>query len=395
MLSRATAVFALVFGAQSVIVVIDQSSRMNPGWWVPVVSGMFGAMIAAVVASIVKRGVRIVNGVVVVVWLVAMSTWPLGLGPDGFGFDTRPWPWFVCTVATSAAALAWPLWAAGTTLAVAPLAYGIVRATPAGGSASLDLAAYDVLYAVLLGGAVLVIITMLRQAAAAVDSAQTMALERYAHAVQQHATEVERVQVDAIVHDSVLTTLFSAARARTPEAMALAATMAQNAMGFLREASVVSPDDDGLLMRVEELAARIRAATVSLPAHFECRSDHSGDAEVTAHAAEAIYSATVQAMVNSAQHAGEAQRWFEIVGVEPRRVVVTIGDTGVGFDINRVPPDRLGVRISILERVAKAGGQVHVASAPGSGTVVTIRWPAADVADVLELDAAGDAGRTL
>ena len=46
-------------------------------------------------------------------------------------------------------------------------------------------------------------------------------------AVRQHATEVERVQVDAIVHDSVLTTLLSAAGAGTPEEQALAARMAR------------------------------------------------------------------------------------------------------------------------------------------------------------------------
>ena len=70
---------------------------------------------------------------------------------------------------------------------------------------------------------------MLRQAAEAVDSAQEAALERYDVAARQHATENERVKVDALVHDSVLTTLLSAAAAGSPEEQALAARMARDA----------------------------------------------------------------------------------------------------------------------------------------------------------------------
>jgi hypothetical protein len=40
-----------------------------------------------------------------------------------------------------------------------------------------------------------------------------------------------------------------------------------------------------------------------------------------------------------------------------------------------VPTERLGVRVSILERVASAGGRAEIDSAPGTGTVVRLRWP--------------------
>ena len=375
-LSRSTAVFALIFGLQALPFVVDQSGRMNPAWSIPVVSLMFLAMCAAVVSSIIKRGVYFVNGTVAVFWFFAMATWPLGLPAEGLGFDARPWPWFICTVATSAAALAWPLWGAAVTLIVAPLAYGIVRITPAGGAAGIDLAVYDVIYAMLLGGAALIIITMLRQAAASVDAAQSTALTRYAHAVRQHATEVERVQVDSIVHDSVLTTLLSAARAYTPEARTLSSSMADNAMGYLRAASAASPDD-AIMVTVAELAERIRATPDGLMGTFESRSVVPGGAEITANAAEAVYSATVQAMVNSTQHAGtDVERWFAIEGESRGGVVVTVGDSGRGFELESVPPERIGVRVSMIERVANAGGHVEVASVPGRGTIVTIRWPA-------------------
>ena len=125
----------------------------------------------------------------------------------------------------------------------APVLYGIIRITPPGGGVEPVLAALDSVYSILLGGGILIMIAVLRYAATGVDVAQQNALERYSHAVRQHATEAERVQVDSIVHDSVLTTLLSAARAYSPEAKRIGSTMASNAIGHLREAALVNPDD--------------------------------------------------------------------------------------------------------------------------------------------------------
>ena len=160
---------------------------------------------------------------------------------------------------------------------------------PQGGSAGIGLVALDYVYAVILGGTVLIIITMLRQAAGSVDDAQTAALARYANAVRQHATEVERVQVDSIVHDSVLTTFISASRAHTDEAMQLASRMAVNAMGYLRDAAGISPDD---LTRVPvgELAERIEAATSTFGSPIEARVDVLPPADLPTQAAEAVFS---------------------------------------------------------------------------------------------------------
>ncbi len=49
-------------------------------------------------------------------------------------------------------------------------------------------------------------------------------------------------------------------------------------------------------------------------------------------------------------------------------------DAGAGFDPARVHPARLGLRRSIVERMADWGGQALVRSAPGEGTTVTLRW---------------------
>jgi signal transduction histidine kinase len=202
-----------------------------------------------------------------------------------------------------------------------------------------------------------------------------MALERYSHAVRQHAIEAERVQVDSIVHDSVLTTLLSAARAYTPEAQELAATMAGNAIGHLREAVAVAPDSDAMVP-AGVLASRISEAASAMSQPFEVSSARIGRAALPIPVAEAMYSAAVQGMVNSLQHAGSGvRRWVEVRGLGHGAIQVQVGDSGVGFDIATVPTERLGVRVSIIERMSSAGGHAEVRSKPGDGTTVTLRWP--------------------
>jgi signal transduction histidine kinase len=101
-------------------------------------------------------------------------------------------------------------------------------------------------------------------------------------------------------------------------------------------------------------------------------------------------------MVNSVQHAGDStriKRWVSIRGVRPGGILVEVGDNGGGFDAESVPTERLGVRVSIVERVGNAGGLAKVVSSPHRGTTITVLWPAgksaaqpADPASALAVD---------
>jgi hypothetical protein len=314
--SRSVAFFGLLFGAQTFPVMLGQITVLQPVWFWGYNVAILGGLLLSVVASMARRLVRTVNIWISFAYLVAIATWPLAVVDPAAIAKERPWLWFVCTVATAAAAIALSTWAASVYLVLAPAIYGVIRTTPSGGGAAWDLAALDTVYAILLGGVVLMIITLLRGAAASVDAAQSAALARYSDAVRHHATEVERVHVDSIVHDSVLTTLISAARAYTPDAMALSSTMAENAIGHLREAAAASPDDESFIS-VEQLAERIAETAQTLSAPFTCRMQGVGAGTVAVQVAEALYSASVQALVNSLQHAGKPdtiERWLRITG---------------------------------------------------------------------------------
>ncbi len=390
-ISRSVAVFGVVFGAQTIPWLLGQLDEAYPVWLWIVVPALFGTLIFVVVMSFLTVWVRQAHGLFAVVYLITLVSWPFMVMPEADIFSGIHWLNYLITVATSMAAIAFSTTVGTIYLFTAPTIYLVVRMTPLGGGAPWQLALLEGIYALLLGAAVVVIITMLRQAAASVDGAQAMALDRYGHAVRQHATEVERVQVDSIVHDSVLTTLISAARAFTPQAKQLAATMAGNAIGYLRDAASTTPDD-GTTVRLSLLAERISDAAAALSSPFTVSVGGVGNRSIPASASETIYSAAVQAMVNSLQHAGEQgiKRWVDVRGIARAGIEVIVGDTGVGFSLADVPPERLGVRVSIIERAANEGGIATITSAPGKGTVVSIRWPHSSGTQSARPDESGD-----
>jgi signal transduction histidine kinase len=377
---RTVSAFGLVFGLQTLPAALGQLDELRRPWGGVEMIAIFGGLALTVILAVVHRGVKVAMGVLAVVYLAALVTWPLLVADPGAFSASKPWLWFLCSVFTAFAAVAYPLWLAIAYTFAAPIAYGVVRALPAGGGVGFEIAALDAIYATILGGVILAIIAMMRQASSAVDAAQSQALARYANAVRQHATEVERVQVDAIVHDSVLTTLLSAASARSPEQKELAAAMAADAIGHLHAAEAATPEDQSLV-GLDRLTDRLLTAANAFSSPFEVSVRDVEVHTLPVNVAEAVYSATVQAMVNSMQHAGgtDVHRSVTIRGGGPAATVeVVVTDDGRGFSEDEVPAERLGLRISIRDRLAKVGGRARVESEPGAGTTVSILWPSAD-----------------
>jgi len=377
--ARALGLFGLVFGAQTVPLALAQADALGRGSGAALMAGLYGAIAALAVATVMKSAVRVACLVFAGLYAVALIVWPLLVADPAALDGAAPWLYYLCTVATTAAVVALPpIWAAAYTFVI-PALYGVIRVTPSGGGAPPLLAVLDAVYAIVLGVVVLAIVTMLREAAEAVDNAQEAALERYDLAARQLATEAERVKVDALVHDSVLTTLLSAAAATTPGEQQLAARMARDALHRLDEAGATGPralDRVGLAV----LVRRLRAALTTFTTPFTVRVVNAAGVELPVEAIDALYTASVQAMVNSLQHAGEpgrrVRRDIRIRGVRAGGCVIEISDNGIGFDPATVPAVRLGLRVSIEERLSNVGGSADIASQPGHGTTVTLAWPA-------------------
>jgi signal transduction histidine kinase len=89
---------------------------------------------------------------------------------------------------------------------------------------------------------------------------------------------------------------------------------------------------------------------------------------------DALVAAVREAAHNAARHAGvpEVSVYVE---VEPQRVTAYVRDRGTGFDLDAVEPGRVGVRESIVGRMARHGGKAEIHTAPGDGTEVVLEVP--------------------
>ncbi|GAA3386460.1 ATP-binding protein [Cryptosporangium minutisporangium] len=198
--------------------------------------------------------------------------------------------------------------------------------------------------------------------------------------VARQEDEVERARLHdrgvrrLLLHDTVLTTLTAIARG-----------------GLEGRADVVRArctDDLESLARDPEADAPIRTGS-QLVAVVQRQAEYRGlrvyvatgapDDPLPADVAAAFAAASREALSNVEKHAGTTE-----VGVAARGadgwLELTIHDRGRGFDPATARSDGLGLSKSLAGRMNAVGGTAAVQSAIGRGTVVTLRWSAADAA---------------
>jgi signal transduction histidine kinase len=214
---------------------------------------------------------------------------------------------------------------------------------------------------------------MFRAVAAGVDDVRGRAVADYAHAAAAAAAEEERVAVAALMHDSVLAALIAAERAESPRARDLAVGMAREALMRLAntEAAVLEEGSDEPVGSAQ-IVAELRRALSEAGADAVVE-ERGGVGLIPGRAARALVLAARQAIGNSVAHA--RGRGLHIVAVAhgDEGITVTVSDTGPGFDLDAVDEDRLGIRASIMARMAAVAGTARIES-DGSGTVVELSW---------------------
>jgi signal transduction histidine kinase len=88
---------------------------------------------------------------------------------------------------------------------------------------------------------------------------------------------------------------------------------------------------------------------------------------------EALLNAVREALVNAVAHGQPpVSVYFE---ASNEQIEVFIRDRGGGFDLTEIPPDRLGVRESIVGRIERRGGFAEIVTRPGWGTEVRLKLP--------------------
>jgi signal transduction histidine kinase/phage shock protein PspC (stress-responsive transcriptional regulator) len=175
----------------------------------------------------------------------------------------------------------------------------------------------------------------------------------------------ERAEVAAHLHDSVLQTLaLMQKRADNPREVAgLARRQERELRAWLNGTEGVPADS--VARALEAAAAEVEEAhgvVVEVVA--------VGDAPLEP-ATEALVAAAREALVNAAKFAPDAAITV-YAEVEDGRVQAFVRDRGPGFDLAAVPPDRRGLRESVLGRMERHGGRAMVHSAPGAGTEIEL-----------------------
>ena len=95
-----------------------------------------------------------------------------------------------------------------------------------------------------------------------------------------------------------------------------------------------------------------------------------GDCD-TSEEIQALVRAAREAMVNAAKHSG-AEKIDVYAEVDEESVEVFVRDRGRGFDVDAVAEDRMGVKGSIIDRMARHGGSAIIRSAASDGTEVRL-----------------------
>jgi signal transduction histidine kinase len=192
----------------------------------------------------------------------------------------------------------------------------------------------------------------------------------------------ERAEIAAHLHDSVLQTLALIQRRAGNEhdVIRLARAQERELRGWLyRDAG----NDSGQLSDGVKAAAAEVEDLLGHPVEVVA----VGDCAMTPRH-EALVQAAREAMLNAARHGGGAVSVY--LEVTDAAAEVFVKDRGPGFDPDSVPPDRLGVRESIIGRMSRHGGTAAIISS-ADGTEVRLRLPVTAAASAGTAGTAGTA----
>ncbi|HEX6346243.1 sensor histidine kinase [Umezawaea sp.] len=128
----------------------------------------------------------------------------------------------------------------------------------------------------------------------------------------------------------------------------------------------------GLDDRLVDVESSLRSVVERSPLAIDARWEHVPLLPVPV--TLALVRAVREAVTNVERHAGVRAAALGVAG-SGDGLVVTVTDTGTGFDPTAVPEHRRGIRGSLVERMAAVGGRATVDSRPGGGTTVRLEWP--------------------
>jgi len=304
---------------------------------------------------------------------VLILTWPFMLAQEVPQDGTfYPWIWWGVDTGWVAMALSFK-WRATVIYYIGCIFFmQVIFSLPMGGSHQDIILITDSLYTLLTNACLSIIALMIRFAAQRSDAANSEAIQAEVLRAEAEGKAREKLRIDGLIHDSVLTALISATHAKNDDEARTSSELAKTALAKLSEIQKGETSQSSLYCG--ELFDSIILAAQRIYPEIKIKKNCATSIPVDSETASALTEATIQAVHNSVVHAGaKATRELSLKSTSAGLKIV-VKDDGVGFRVAQVNRGRLGIKISIIARMESVAGSAHVVSSPGQGTTVILEW---------------------
>lgn len=304
---------------------------------------------------------------------VLVFSWPFTLAADvPQDGSFYPWIWWGMDTGWIAVALSFK-WRTTVVYYICLIFFTqLIFSLPMGGSHAQITLVTDSLYTLLTNASIASIALMIRFAADSSDQANSEAIQAEVSQAEAEAKAKERLRLDGLIHDSVLTALISASQAKNEAEAKASADLAADALRKLSEIQKGESSKESIYCG--ELFDSIIEAAQRIDPELNVKKSCPQSIPVQSDAASALTEATIQALHNSMSHAGaKATRELNLKSTQSG-VKIVVKDDGRGFRVSQVNKGRMGIKVSIIGRMDSVDGSAHIQSAPGQGTTVVLEW---------------------
>lgn len=370
--TAAAAASAITF-LQAVPHAFMQAHVLYPIWLWLGVAVISLAQLGQLFAAFTKRNVIPWYAALHISTFVGILLWPLMVAPgQQLAAHDNPWFWWMLAIAGLNAFGAYKPLQASIAVVGLHLAWFLLLQLPIYGGRDWFVAAQDTLLAFFFSTLLGALLVALRLQAFKLDRAIANRVSAAIRTATVQAEEAERDRLNALIHDSVLTTLLLAANAKSKNEVDAASALASSALARIADAGVEKDSPDvSVTPFFNALAGSATSIAPDLDVSIEVQSEFTLPGDV----AESVLEATIQSVTNSLQHAGpNVSRRNLRLSSRGRSIKIVIEDDGRGFREARVPRSRLGIRLSVRKRIETVGGSVKINSEPGAGCTVIILW---------------------
>ena len=349
---------------------LAQRSQLEPWFWTLML--MMTTVLPVSLIPLVRwslEAARWVARVVVIGFITCHMLWLVAMTVPVLEDGGNPWVQGINALPATLAMVAWrSRWAVIVPLMQGPLVT-VVQLQASSGTTTA--AVLDGIGALLFCSIVGTIALAVLNAADSQDEAADRARTQAAREARRRTQERELSRIDAIVHDDILSVLLTASRPDAPDTLAARAAEALDSITDITDPERDAPHE----YTTSEVVALLRATTGDIAPDAKLSYEITGDLSVPRGAVAALAEALGEALRNARRHAGGQAHVTVALAMTADAVVVKVDDDGRGFSARAVPATRLGIRVSIIDRMASVpGGTGTVSSRMGRGTHVTLTW---------------------